>query len=1130
MRNSNLKRRNTRENACKYLIISYIFLTFLILQGFNPPLSAVASDIPVTGVTVSPVDLIVGLGNTSRLTATVSPANATNRNVTWNSSTSTIASVDSTGLVTAHASGTARITAITVDDGFVAHSDIVVVIPVTSVRISQSSPISIDIGNTFQLTAAVLPTNAYNKNVSWSSSNTAVATVDSTGLVMARSVGSASITVTTHEGNFDHSITVNAVSVPVSGISLLPASASVSLNRTVQLIATLSPPEATNKNVIWTSSNNAVATVDSAGLVTGRSIGTANIIARTAEGGFTDHSTITVSNIPVTGVTIAPLSATMIIGTTSWLNATIHPLDASDMRVNWASGDTAIATVDQTGLVTARAAGEATITATSADGNHRASSRITVGSRVTGITVTPTSLRLRLNDPPQQLTARVIPADAHDRNVEWSSSNTAVAFVGQKTGLVERTGASGTAIITARTADGGFTATANVLIIAVPVTGMTLTPATVPPINVGATQQLNATVAPTNATDRSVVWSSSNPAVATVSVTGLVRGIGGGSAVISAATNDGGLTATANVTVNVIPVTGVTVAPATANVNIGMTQQLTATVAPATASNRNVTWSTSDSSVATVSDTGLVTGGRAGTATITVRTDDGGRTATSAITVTFVPVTGVTLAPANAAITAGGMLQLNASIAPANASNRNLIWSSSNNSVAIVSETGNVFGVGAGTATITVRTVDGARTAASEVSVTAVSVTSVTLTPATAALTAGTAQQLTATVAPSNASDRSVTWSSSNTAVATISNTGLVTAVRAGTATITARTVDGARTATSVITVTGTGPPVPAPTDTVTQPVVRNRTTQIEIEGKLEVTFPPNTVSGLMPSVTARVISDQEASPLLTRAQRQNLIALTDVVFLAISGGELDAPARVAMNFDSGRVSAGKTPALFGFNDRTNRWIYVGGQRGDGVLTGSTDWLSAFAVFAAEPLPVMNDIGAHWGRNPIITLAGMNMLGGYPDGSFRPNANVTRAEFAAMLTRALEFESKPQASDRFTDAAGLGWAKGAIGAAVEANLMGGYPDGTFGAVRGISRAEIAVIIARVIDAGYVRIRTSEIPVTFADAIPAWARSGVQTAARAGILRGSADNTFSPERIATRAEVAAMLYRLIAEYE
>jgi len=1127
----NYRGRHFKRNGIQCLLISVIFFIYLIFQGLYPIQSALATNTPVTEVNVSPVNLTLGEGATSRLIATVLPLNATNRKVIWSSSTSTIASVDTTGLVTAHASGTATITAKTIDGGFEAYSDITIVVPVTGVTINTPFPTQMDIGSAFQLIATVLPSAAHNRMVFWASNNSAVVDVHpTTGIVTARSAGTANITVTTHEGNFTDRIMITAVPVPVSGVTLVPASANVSVNRTLQITATVLPLTATNKNVIWISSNNNIATVNSTGIVTGRSAGTAIITARTVDGGFEDRATITVSNVPVIGVTIAPLSATMIIGTTSRLTATIDPPDASNIGVAWASSDSAVASVDHTGLVTARTVGDAIITATSVDGNLTASSRITVGSRVTGVTVTPSVVRLSLTDLTQQLTVRVIPADAHNRNVVWSSSNPRITV--DPNGLVtfnpNTPGTSGTAVITASTVDGGFTATSNVVIIAVPVASVTLAPAIIPPINLGATQQLTANVLPANATDRSVVWSSSNASVATVSGTGLVRGVGGGSATITVTTNDGGSTASANVTVNVIVVTGVTLAPATANVNIGATQQLTATVAPANASNRNVSWSSSDSSIASVSNAGLVTAYRAGTARITVRTDDGGRTATSAITVTFVPVTGVTLTPANVALLAGAVLQLNATLAPANASNRDLLWTSSDNSVAVVSSNGLLAGIRAGTATITVTTVDGARTATSAVSVTAVPVTGVTLTPVSTTIHAGASQQLTATVVPANASERSVIWSSSNTRVATISNTGLVTAIRAGTATITVRTVDGARTAKSAVTVTGTGTPIPDQLDIINQPVDHGRTTQIEIQGTIEALFPPNSVTGLMPSVSARVLSDIEASPLFNNAQNLILTPRTDLVMLALSGGELDSPARVTMNFDPAIVPAGRVPALFGFNDRTNRWVYIDAQRGAGNLTASVEWLSAFAVFASEPLPAMNDTATHWARNPIVTLAGMDILGGYPDGSFRPDANVSRAEFAAMLTRAIGLESRPQTADRFTDVAGLGWARGAIGAAVDARLMGGYPDGTFGAVRGISRIEIAVIIDRLIAGRHVRVHMSELPVTFADAIPTWARSGVESAARAGIVRGFADNTFRPERIATRAEVAAMLYRLFAE--
>jgi uncharacterized protein YjdB len=172
----------------------------------------------------------------------------------------------------------------------------------------------------------------------------------------------------------------------------------------------------------------------------------------------------------------------------------------------------------------------------------------------------------------------------------------------------------------------------------VPVTGVTIAPTTAT-INVGATQQLTVTVAPVNATNQAVTWTSSDTAVATVSPTGLVTAVAAGNATITVTTVDGDYTATSAITVvvPVVPVTGVTIAPTTATINVGATQQLTVTVAPVNATNQAVTWTSSDTAVATVSPTGLVTAVAAGNATITVTTIDGGFTDTSTITV-VVPV------------------------------------------------------------------------------------------------------------------------------------------------------------------------------------------------------------------------------------------------------------------------------------------------------------------------------------------------------------------------------------------------------------------------------------------------------------------------------------------------------------
>ena len=167
------------------------------------------------------------------------------------------------------------------------------------------------------------------------------------------------------------------------------------------------------------------------------------------------------------------------------------------------------------------------------------------------------------------------------------------------------------------------------------------------------------------------------------------------------------------------PVTGVTVAPTTGSVAVGETLNLTATVAPSDATVKTVTWTSSDESVAIVSDAGVVTGVSEGNATITVTTTDGGFTASCAVVVSAatVAVTGVSVSPTTDSISIGEDLTLTATIAPANATNQNVTWSSSSDAIATVTSAGVVTGVSAGTATITVTTEDGDFTATSEITV-----------------------------------------------------------------------------------------------------------------------------------------------------------------------------------------------------------------------------------------------------------------------------------------------------------------------------------------------------------------------------------------------------------------------------
>ena len=166
---------------------------------------------------------------------------------------------------------------------------------------------------------------------------------------------------------------------------------------------------------------------------------------------------------------------------------------------------------------------------------------------------------------------------------------------------------------------------------AVPVTGVSVSPTSLA-IVAGETRQLQASVAPANATNQSVTWSSGNPAVATVSATGLVTGVSGGTTTVTATAVDGGRTAVSTITVTV-PVTGVTLTPQTAILRVGGTVQLTAGVTPSNATNQAINWGSGNPAVATVSATGLVTGVAEGVATVTATAAEGNFAATTAITV-----------------------------------------------------------------------------------------------------------------------------------------------------------------------------------------------------------------------------------------------------------------------------------------------------------------------------------------------------------------------------------------------------------------------------------------------------------------------------------------------------------------
>ena len=576
-------------------------------------------------------------------------------------------------------------------------------------------------------------------------------------------------------------------------IALTPASAKLTaLGETVQLNAEVKDSKnqpVPGATVSWRSSNSTVANVNASGVVTAREGGTVTITA--TSGGKSASVTITVSQ-SASIVVIAPTSTTLTaVGATTQLQATVWDTKGntvSNATVSWRSSNTAVATVSSSGRFTARSNGTVTITATS--GGRSATVRITVSQSANTVAITPTSTTLAAIGATTQLRATVRDTNNYlitGATVSWGSSNTAVAAI-SPSGLVTARG-DGTATITATS--GGKSASATITV-SQSTSTVVITPTSANLTAIGSTTQLRATVRDTNnntVSNATVSWTSSNTAVAAISPSGLVTARGDGTATITA--TSGGKSASATITVSQSTST-VVITPTSANLTaIGATTQLQATVRDTnnnTVSNATVSWRSSNTAVASVSSSGRVTA--RGNGTVTITATSGGRSATAQITVSQSAST-VAITPTSTTLTAvGAATQLQATVRDPNnntVSGATVSWRSSNTAVATVSSSGRVTARGNGTATITATS--GGRSATARITVSqsasavAISPTSVNLT------TVGETVQLQATVRDTNGNTvpgATVSWRSSNTAVATVNASGIVTARGNGTATITA--------------------------------------------------------------------------------------------------------------------------------------------------------------------------------------------------------------------------------------------------------------------------------------------------------------------------------------------------------
>lgn len=740
-------------------------------------------------------ELSLKKGESASLKATIFPENASDKSLKWGSSDVSVATVDAYGNVKAEGNGEATVFVSSSDGGFTAYCNVKVGTPVTGISLDPREFTLETIGSSFTVKPVISPEDASDLGVVWESADTKVVSVASDGTVTAIGPGTTTVKATTNDGSFTSNCVVSVKS-PAQHVSLDKTSLKLLEGESGKLTATVYPLNSTQKTLTWVSDHPDVASVDNEGNVTARKAGTATVTVKVAEN-VTAVCKVTVIS-RVTGISLSETTVELKPGETHQLTATVLPQNASNAEVTWYSDKESVATVSQSGLVTGVGPGETTVHAVTTDGGKMASCLVKVGTPVKGITLSVSSKTLYVGDPSLDISATLTPANATDKSLEWSSSDPEVASIAPGAALraVIKPLKPGKTTITATTKDGGFTASCEVTVKR-HVSGVSLNKASLT-LYVGETESLAATVAPEDASDKTVAWSSDNSAVASVS-NGKVTANKPGTAVIKVVTNDLSKEAACTVTVK-RHAESVELSQKEIKLYLGENRSLTATVLPSDASDKNVTWSSSNPNVATVSTAGNVVSKSVGTTVITVKTADGGHQASCYVTVLepVVYATSLTITPQALNMNIGESASLTLQMLPSNA-NEKLVWESDNESVARVVN-GDITAVGVGVAKIMVK---GKNVTSNEVTVTVIdkfAVTGVKLNESEKSLQVGDSFTLTATVLPEDARDKTVTWSSDKESVATVKD-GVVTAVSPGTAIIKVTAGAGAFSATCSVTV-----------------------------------------------------------------------------------------------------------------------------------------------------------------------------------------------------------------------------------------------------------------------------------------------------------------------------------------
>jgi len=548
------------------------------------------------------------------LKVNIEPNNATNKDFYWSSSNPKVATVDQNGKVTALQKGNTIITVTSKDGGYKDKCNIKVTSHIKEIKFKEKN-IYMNNDSTKKLNLIITPNDADNKDFYWSSSNSKIATVDQNGKVTAISNGTTTITVKTKDNKFKTSIKI-IVNKLVTNITLNKTNISLKKNNTFNLTYTIKPNDAGNKDIIWSSSNSKIATVDQNGKVTAISSGNSIITASSKDGNTKATCKVNVY-VPLNGIKTNVTNLQLGKNEIKKVNVIFTPSDATNKTIIWSSSNQKIATVDQNGNIKGISNGSTTIIVKSEDNKFKTSINVTVKNLVTNIKLNKTSLTLNKNKS-FNLTYDIYPEYASNKSVTWSSSNPKIATVDQNGKVTAVSG--GITYIYISSKDGNFKTSCRV-IVNVPVTGIQIDKKKIN-LNKGQNSKITATIKPSDATNKTIIWSSSNPKVATVDQNGNIKAISDGITNITAATKENNYKIISTITVKT-PVTGIKLNTSNITINKTNTKKIIATIKPNDATNKTIIWSSNDPEIVSVDAKGIITAKKIGTATITAKTKDG---------------------------------------------------------------------------------------------------------------------------------------------------------------------------------------------------------------------------------------------------------------------------------------------------------------------------------------------------------------------------------------------------------------------------------------------------------------------------------------------------------------------------